>query len=43
MTDPHEQEEVKTPISFKVMVVLVTLYLGWRLIQILGWLWDQIF
>lgn len=47
MTDPHEEqhepEDVKTPFTFKLMVVLVVLYLGWRLIQGLVWVWQQIF
>jgi hypothetical protein len=43
MTDGPEQEELKTPLSFKVMVVLVVLYLGWRLVQIVVWIWERIF
>lgn len=43
MTDQQSQEEIKTPFSFKLMVVLVVLYLGWRLVEGLVWLWDWLF
>jgi hypothetical protein len=43
MTEPQEQEEIKTPFTFKLMVVLVVLYLGWRLVQGVIWVWQQIF
>lgn len=43
MTDEHEPEDVKTPFTFKLMIVLVVLYLGWRLVQGLVWVWDRIF
>lgn len=43
MTDRREQDELKTPWTFKLMVVLVVLYLGWRLIQMLTWLWNAVF
>ena len=43
MTEPHDQEDVKTPLSFKVMVVLVVIYLGYRLVQGLVWLWQHVF
>ena len=36
------QDQVKTPFSFKLMIVLVVLYLGWRLIQGIVWLVDWI-
>jgi GTP-binding protein len=36
----RNSEEVKTPFSFKLMIVLVVLYLGWRLIQGIIWLID---
>lgn len=42
MTDHREPEDLKTPWTFKVMIVLVVLYLGWRLIEILVWLWEAI-
>jgi len=43
MTDPHNPEEIKTPFSFKLMIVLVVVYLGWRLVQGLVWVWERIF
>ena len=45
MTDPQHRdttEEVKTPFSFKLMVALAALYLGWRLVQGIIWLIQQI-
>lgn len=43
MSDPgRPQEEVKTPFSFKLMVVLAVLYLGWRLVQGIAWLIERI-
>ncbi|HWB87613.1 MAG TPA: hypothetical protein VG872_00215 [Acidimicrobiia bacterium] len=43
MTEPdRQQEDLKTPFSFKLMVVLVVLYLGWRLVQGVVWVWQQI-
>jgi hypothetical protein len=43
MTEPdRQQEDLKTPLSFKLMVVLVVLYLGWRLVQGVVWVWQQI-
>lgn len=42
MTDHREPEDLKTPWSFKVMVVLVVLYLGWRLVEGIVWLWGVI-
>lgn len=38
---PQEQD-VKTPFSFKLMVVLAVIYLGWRLIQGIAWVIDRI-
>ncbi len=39
MTDPRPQdEEVKAPLSFKLMIILTVLYLGWRLVQGIVWL-----
>ena len=46
MTDPAQippEEEIKTPFSFKLMVVLVVLYLGWRLVEGVVWLFGRIF
>ena len=42
MTGQREQDDLKTPFSFKLMVVLVVLYLGWRLVQGIVWLWGVI-
>lgn len=44
MSEPNRPEdEVKAPWSFKLMIVLVVLYLGWRLVQGIIWLIEQIF
>jgi hypothetical protein len=29
-------------LGFKLMVVLVVIYLGWRLVQAIGWVIDQL-
>jgi hypothetical protein len=39
---PRDQEEFKTPFSFKLMVVLTVLYLGWRLVQGIAWVIRQL-
>lgn len=36
--DQQPAEDTPTPFSFKLMVVLVALYLGWRLVQGIVWL-----
>jgi hypothetical protein len=33
-----EAEQPKAPWHFKLLLVLVVVYLGWRLVQILGWI-----
>lgn len=38
-----DQEEIKTPFTFKLMIVLAVLYLGWRLVQGVIWLVERIF
>jgi hypothetical protein len=38
----QEQEEVKAPFSFKLMIVLTVLYLGWRLVQGIVWLVERL-
>jgi len=43
MTEQREHDDLKTPFSFKLMVVLVVMYLGWRLAQGVVWLWGAIF
>jgi hypothetical protein len=35
-------EEVKAPFSFKLMIALTVVYLGWRLIQGIVWLVDRL-
>ena len=44
MSEPARQDhdDLKTPLSFKMMVVLVSLYLGWRLVQGVIWVADRI-
>jgi hypothetical protein len=36
-------EDIKAPFSFKLMIALTVLYLGWRLVQGVIWLIDWIF
>ncbi len=36
------EEQIKTPLSFKLMVVLTVLYLGWRLVQGIAWVYERI-
>lgn len=46
MTDPEhpaQDEDIKTPLSFKLMVVMVAVYLGWRLVQGVIWLVEKLF
>jgi hypothetical protein len=38
----QEQEEVQAPFSFKLMIVLTVLYLGWRLVQGIVWLVERL-
>ena len=40
--EEREQEEVKAPLSFKLMIALTVIYLGWRLIQAVVWLVDRL-
>jgi len=37
-TGPPPDDEIRTPLSFKLMVGLAVLYLGWRLVQGVVWL-----
>jgi len=39
----QDNQDVKTPLSFRIMIVLVVLYLGWRLVEALVWLWQWMF
>ena len=34
----RQGEEAKAPLSFKLMVAMTALYLGWRLVQGIIWL-----
>jgi hypothetical protein len=36
------EAEVPTPFSFKLMIALTVIYLGWRLVQGIIWLIDQL-
>ena len=44
MSEPEapEGEELKAPFGFRLMIVLVVVYLGWRLVQGVLWLIDRI-
>lgn len=42
MTEHRDSGDLKTPWTFKLMVVLVVLYLGWRLVEGVVWLWRAI-
>jgi hypothetical protein len=41
-SDDAVATDVKAPWHFKLLIVAVVLYLGWRLIQMLGWLVDAL-
>jgi len=41
--EAQDEELVATPFSFKLVLVLGVLYLGWRLIQFLLFLVDRFF
>lgn len=43
MTDGQQDQDLKTPFTFKLMIVLAVLYLGWRLVQGIVWVWQQVF
>lgn len=36
--EPPEEPEAKLPWHFWLLVVALVLYLGWRLVQLIGWL-----
>lgn len=39
VAEPKEAEELpKAPWHFKLLLVAVVIYLGWRLIQMIGWI-----
>jgi hypothetical protein len=39
---PSVAEDVKAPFSFKLMIALTVLYLGWRLVQGIIWLVERL-
>jgi hypothetical protein len=39
---PEEVADVPTPFSFKLMIALTVIYLGWRLVQGIVWLVERI-
>ena len=42
-TTPDEPpEEVRAPFSFKLMIALTVAYLGWRLVQGIVWVVEQL-
>ena len=40
--DPDD-EAPPTPLSFKIMIVLAVIYLGWRLVQGVVWVVERVF
>ena len=40
VADAEQEDYPPSPFSFKLMIVLTVLYLGWRLIQGIVWLWS---
>jgi hypothetical protein len=38
----QSQPDVKAPFSFKLMIALTVIYLGWRLIQGIVWLVERL-
>ena len=42
MTDGHEDQDLKTPFTFKLMIALTVLYLGWRLVEGIVWLVERL-
>ena len=43
MTEPTPpQGDERAPFSFRLMIVLVAIYLGWRLIQGIAWVIEQL-
>lgn len=41
-TQPEEEEELAAPFTFKLAVALTVLYLGWRLVEVLIWVWERL-
>jgi hypothetical protein len=40
--EPPPEEEIKAPFTFKLMIALVVLYLGWRLVQGIMWVIERL-
>ena len=40
--EEHLDEDIKAPFTFKLMIALTVLYLGWRLVQGIMWVIDRI-
>jgi hypothetical protein len=40
--ETQANEEIKAPFSFKLMIALTVIYLGWRLVQGIVWLVDRL-
>ncbi|HJR90856.1 MAG TPA: hypothetical protein VJ938_00285 [Acidimicrobiia bacterium] len=40
--DPDDQAP-PAPLSFKIMIALAVIYLGWRLIQGVAWVIERVF
>ena len=40
--DPSHDQEMATPFTFKLMIVLTVLYLGYRLAQGVVWVVDRL-
>ncbi len=42
-TEPRSRKKVKAPWHFWVLIVALTIYLGWRLVQAITWLIGRYF
>ncbi len=40
--DDQPTDDVRAPFSFKLMIVLTVVYLGWRLVQGIIWLVEKL-
>ena len=41
-TEPEESPRPAVPWHFKLMVGLAVVYVGWRVVQMIGWLFDWV-
>lgn len=39
---PEADEEEPWPVGFLIIVLLAALYLGWRLVQAIDWVFDKV-